>query len=278
MATYAIGDVQGCDDELGELLRKIHFQPDRDTLWFTGDIVNRGPRSLEALRRVHALRDNATVVLGNHDLHLLALARSQADRFKRGDTLDAILDASDRETLLDWLQSRPLLHHDSALEVTMVHAGLPPQWDLDAARSAAREVENALRRDAPSVYGHMYGDGPDRWNPALKGYDRLRFAINCFTRLRYCSADGRINVKLKDAPDDVKAPWMPWFRVPGRASAGMRIVCGHWSTLGWNVENNVHSLDTGCVWGGSLTALRLDVDDKPVSIACRSHREPGKHS
>src|SRR5262245_14641918 len=176
--TYAIGDIQGCDEELGALLKRLRFNPDRDRLWFTGDIVNRGPASLAALRRVHALRDNAVVVLGNHDLHLLAIASSKARRTKRGDTLDEILDADDRDVLLDWLESLPLLHHDAKLAITLVHAGLPPQWDLATARAVAREIEQALARDARGLYEHMYGDRPDRWSPALAGYERLRFGVN----------------------------------------------------------------------------------------------------
>lgn len=274
MPTYAIGDVQGCDDELAELLQRIGFRADRDRLWFTGDIVNRGPSSLAALRRVHALGDNAVVVLGNHDLHLLAVARSAERRTKSADTLKEILAAPDRDRLLDWLESRPLAHHDAALGVAMVHAGLPPQWDLDAARSAAREVERALASDARGLYAHMYGDKPDRWDDSLTGYERLRFIVNCLTRLRYCTPDGRINLRLKDTPDKIPPPWLPWFRVPGRASANLPIVCGHWSTLGLYLRDNVLAIDTGCVWGGKLCALRLDERAEPILVDCPAHQSP----
>lgn len=275
MAIYAIGDVQGCDDELGALLDRIRFRPDCDRLWFTGDIVNRGPQSLAALRRVHALRDNLVLVLGNHDLHLLAVARSSARRVKRGDTLDDILAASDRETLLDWLQSCPLLHHDEELGFTLIHAGLPPQWDLATAATAAHEVEQALAIDAESLYGQMYGDEPDCWSDSLKGRERLRFSVNCLTRLRYCDAEGRINLRLTDSPQAVGEPWMPWFRVPQRRSRQLRIVCGHWSTLGVYMQDNVFSIDAGCVWGGSLCALRLDEPGAPVLLGCGRHQQPG---
>jgi bis(5'-nucleosyl)-tetraphosphatase (symmetrical) len=275
MALYAIGDVQGCDEELGALLDRIRFRPDRDRLWFTGDIVNRGPHSLAALRRVHALRDNLIVVLGNHDLHLLAIARSSARHLKRGDTLDEILAASDRETLLDWLQGCPLLHHDAELGYTLIHAGLPPQWDLATAATAAHEVEQALAIDPVSMYEHMYGDEPDCWSESLAGYDRLRFAVNCLTRLRYCDAKGHINVRLNKSPDAVDEPWMPWFRVPQRRSRELRIVCGHWSTLGVYLKDNVSGIDGGCVWGGNLCALRLDEPDEPVLIGCGKHQQPG---
>ncbi len=275
MPIYAIGDVQGCDEELGALLDRIRFRPDGDRLWFTGDIVNRGPRSLEALRRVHALKDNVVVVLGNHDLHLLAVACSSTRRLKRGDTLDAILAAPDRETLLDWLRSCPLLHHDPESSVTMIHAGLPPQWDLAAAASAAHEVEQALAVDPVSLYENMYGDQPDRWSDSLSGAARLRFIVNCLTRLRYCDAAGRINLKIKESPDDVRLPWMPWFRVPERRSRDLRIVCGHWSTLGVYLKDNVMGIDAGCVWGGSLCALRLDEPGRPILLGCRQHQAPG---
>lgn len=275
MSIYAIGDVQGCDEELGALLDRIRFRPDRDRLWFTGDIVNRGPRSLAALRRVHALRDNSVVVLGNHDLHLLAVARSGARRLKRGDTLAEILAAPDRDTLLDWLQSCPLLHHDPDIGYTVIHAGLPPQWDLGAAATAAHEVERALAVDPVSLFGDMYGDQPDCWSDSLAGTARLRFIVNCLTRLRYCDAGGRINLKIKEGPEDVPPPWMPWFRVPGRRSRSLRIVCGHWSTLGVYIEENVLSIDAGCVWGGSLCALRLDAPGEPILIGCAQHQRPG---
>jgi len=275
MALYAIGDVQGCDDEFGALLDRIRFRPDRDRLWLTGDIVNRGPRSLAALRRVHALRDNLNVVLGNHDLHLLAVARSSARHLKRGDTLDDILAASDREALLDWLQGCPLLHHDADLGYTLIHAGLPPQWDLATAATAAHEVEQALAIDPVSLYEHMYGDEPDCWSDSLAGYERLRFTVNCLTRLRYCDAKGRINLRLNKSPDAVEEPWMPWFRAPQRRSRELRIVCGHWSTLGVYMKDNVFGIDAGCVWGGSLCALRLDEREEPILIDCGRHQQPG---
>jgi bis(5'-nucleosyl)-tetraphosphatase (symmetrical) len=274
MAVYAIGDVQGCDEELGELLQLIRFRPDRDRLWFVGDIVNRGPRSLGALRRVHALRDNAVVVLGNHDLHLLAVAHSRKRRLRDGDTLDELLAAPDRERLLDWLIDCPLFHHDADLDLAMVHAGLPPQWSLSLAQSAAAEVHESLREDAVGLFEHMYGNQPDQWNEALEGYERLRFMVNCFTRLRYCDAEGRINLKLKDAPREVRAPWMPWFKVPARASRNVRIVCGHWSTLGYYDRDNVLAIDAGCVWGGSLCALRLDETGDPFLLRCDAHQKP----
>ncbi|HZF24997.1 MAG TPA: symmetrical bis(5'-nucleosyl)-tetraphosphatase [Steroidobacteraceae bacterium] len=275
MPVYAIGDVQGCDEELGELLRRIRFRPDRDRLWFVGDIVNRGPRSLEALRRVHALRDNSIVVLGNHDLHLLAVAHTRSRKLRAGDTLNALLKARDRDQLLEWLLGCPLFHHDAELKLSMVHAGLPPQWDLTLAICAAAEVHQALQTDAAGLFKHMYGDEPSQWSESLAGDQRLRFMVNCFARLRYCDEAGRINLKLKDSPGQVRPPWMPWFKVPGRASANLRIVCGHWSTLGYYDRDNVLAIDTGCVWGGSLCALRLDEIGRPILLGCAAHQQPG---
>jgi bis(5'-nucleosyl)-tetraphosphatase (symmetrical) len=275
MSIYAIGDIQGCDEELAALLERIRFQPDRDRIWFTGDIVNRGPSSLAALRRVHAMRDNCIVVLGNHDLHLLAVARAGNRREKKGDTLDDVLSAPDRDTLLDWLQSCPLLHHEPEIGFTLIHAGLPPQWDFTIAATAAHEVEQALAVDPVALFEEMYGDQPDRWSDSLTGIERLRFIVNCFTRLRYCDAGGRVNLKLKEAPDEVGPPWIPWFRVPGRRSRDLKIVCGHWSTLGVFNEENVAGIDAGCVWGGRLCALRLDAHEALVQIRCAQHQKPG---
>ncbi len=215
-----------------------------------------------------------SLVLGNHDLHLLAVVHSRSRRLRVGDTLDAVLNAPDRTRLLDWLIRRPLFHHDESLDLAMVHAGLPPQWDLSVARSAAAEVRKALRDNAVGLFAHMYGNKPDKWSATLTGYDRLRFMVNCFTRLRYCDARGRINLKLKDAPREVGTPWLPWFKVPGRASRNARIVCGHWSTLGYYDHHNVLSIDAGCVWGGSLCAIRLDETRDPVRLRCRTHQRP----
>ena len=276
MAVHAIGDIQGCDEELGHLLARLRFNPDRDRLWFVGDLVNRGPQSLQVLRRVRALGDNAIVVLGNHDLHLLALARSDARGPRRGDTLDDVLNAPDREALLDWLQTRPLLHRDERLGVAMVHAGLAPQWSLEKAQALAKEVERALAKDPDGLYAHMYGDKPDVWSEGLEGYDRLRFIVNCMTRMRYCNADGRVALKIKSLPSEVQPPYLPWFRVPGRASREARIVCGHWSALGLHFEQNVSAIDTGCVWGGALCALRVDEQAPPVQVPCKGHLQPGE--
>jgi bis(5'-nucleosyl)-tetraphosphatase (symmetrical) len=269
MALYAIGDVQGCDAELGALLSVLKFSADRDSLWFVGDLVNRGPDSLKVLRRIRALGDAAAVILGNHDLHLLAVAYGGA-RLRDDDTLDEVLAAPDRAVLLEWLGSRPMMHEDPSLKLCMVHAGLPPQWDLPLARDCAHELERALRRDPVKLFGRMYGDQPDRWDDALEGEDRLRFIANCLTRLRYLDADGRLALRAKGSPQKAQSKSLiPWFEARDARWRGSRIVFGHWSTLGFFNNADVTGLDTGCVWGGRLTALRLDVPDaEPVQVAC----------
>ena len=275
MALYVIGDIQGCDAELGALLQVLKFSVDRDRLWFVGDLVNRGPESLQTLRRVRALGDAATVVLGNHDLHLLAVARGQA-RIRSGDTLDDILAAPDRDALLEWLLGRPLLHEDQALNLCLVHAGLAPQWDIATARSCAREFEQALRKNPERLFEQMYGDEPNRWDDRLAGAERLRFIVNCFTRLRYVDAHGRLALRAKGSPKEAHTKSLvPWFEAPDARWHGPRVVFGHWSTLGFFSNSNVISLDTGCVWGGTLTALRLDVPGaEPAHVNCRAFRAP----
>jgi len=270
MATYAIGDVQGCCDELESLLRQLDFAPSRDRLWFVGDLVNRGPRSLDVLRLVRGLGDAAVTVLGNHDLHLLAIARGAAHLRPADRTLAQVLDAPDRDALLDWLQAQPVLHHDPALGVTMVHAGLPPQWDIPLARRCAAELETALRGEhSGRLFAQMYGNHPDLWDDALEGADRLRFITNALTRLRVCDKAGRLLLKHKGPPAKMPATAIPWFQVPGRRSAGARLVCGHWSALGYHDGDGVLALDTGCVWGGRLTAQPLDPPGSPVAVPSR---------
>lgn len=271
MALYAIGDVQGCDEELGELLDILDFSPDRDRLWFVGDLVNRGPYSLRVLRRVRALGPAAIVTLGNHDLHLLAVALGGA-RVRSGDTLEELMEAPDRDVLLEWLINRPLMHEEASLGLVLLHAGLPPQWDLPTAAACARELEHALRRDPRRLFDRLYGDQPDRWDAALKGTDRLRFITNCFTRLRYLDAEGRLILRAKGAPGKMgELKLIPWFEARNARWRGVRIVFGHWSTLGFYRNADVIGLDTGCVWGGTLTALRLDVPDaRVVSVGCRA--------
>lgn len=266
MPTYAIGDIQGCFEELQRLLDEIAFDPATDRLWFTGDLVNRGPRSLDVLRFVRSLGKRAITVLGNHDLHLLAVAEGLAPK-RHDDTLDAILAAPDRDELLDWLRRRPLLHRDEALGFTLIHAGLPPQWDMDTAAGCAREVEAVLRgerwRDLPA---HMYGDEPSKWHPGLSGHARLRFITNSLTRLRYVTRDGSLALKPNGAPGSQPQGCLPWFQAPERRSRGERIIFGHWSQLGrihWPKEQ-VYGIDTGCVWGNTLTALRLAPHGEPV--------------
>lgn len=277
MARYAIGDIQGCCDELKALLVRFNYSADRDELWFVGDLVNRGPKSLETLRFVRALGANATVVLGNHDLHLLAVAYGTKRKTKDGDTLDDILDAPDRDQLLEWLARRPLAVYDEPRGDFLVHAGLVPEWTPREAAKLAREVEAVLRDDARSMFDAMYGNKPERWEPSLRGMDRLRFVINAFTRMRFCTRDGRIDLKAKGAPGMQPEDLVPWFDAPGRASRDVRIVCGHWSTLGLVRRKDLLALDTGCVWGGSLTAVDLDDDARPpLQLPCSGHQAPGE--
>lgn len=276
MSIYAIGDIQGCHDELTALLDALAFDSGRDRVLLTGDLVNRGPRSLDVLRLVKSLGEAAVTVLGNHDLHLLAVARGHGGS-KPGESFHDVLAAPDRDELLDWLRRRPLLHREPALDVTLIHAGMPPQWDLDMAAACAAEVEAVLRSDAIDGYfENMYGNRPGIWSMALSGWDRLRFITNCFTRLRYCDADGRVALKAKGAPGSQPPGYLPWFQVPGRRSAGHAIIFGHWSTLGAGRFDDVYALDSGCVWGGRLTGMRLDGDRELVSVPCKVACRPGE--
>lgn len=259
MSTYIIGDLQGCYSVLRRLLDLLRFDPGRDRLWFAGDLVNRGPESLETLRFIKQLGPAALSVLGNHDLHLLAVANG--GRKGRRDTLDPILAAADRDELLDWLRHLPLLHESADGGAALLHAGLPPQWDMPKARACAREAEAALAGPGyAALLAAMYGDEPRTWKDALAGIERLRFIINCYTRLRYCDRGGRMDFAAKGAPGSQPPGLVPWFSAPKRRSAGTTLVFGHWSTLGrvyWP-EQDVYGLDTGAVWGGRLTALRLE--------------------
>jgi bis(5'-nucleosyl)-tetraphosphatase (symmetrical) len=260
MAVYAIGDIQGCYDEFKQLLDKLNFNADNDQLWLTGDVVNRGPKSLDTLRYVHAMRDNIVMVLGNHDLHLLATACHHKRPGKK-DTLDEILNASDSSQLLDWLRRQPLLHHDDSLGFSLVHAGIHPDWSIDTALTLAGEVEQVLGSDEHiDFYKHMYGDKPRKWSDSLTGWPRLRFITNIFTRMRYCDSNGHASMNAKGPPGTQPKGLLPWFELD-RASNHERIVFGHWSTLpadGNYEKHNVYPLDSGCLWGGTLTALRLD--------------------
>ena len=271
MSRHAIGDIQGCCDELRSLLARIGFRADRDRLWLVGDLVNRGPRSLEVLRFVRALGDNAVVVLGNHDLHLLAIACGCRPA-RRADTLDEILRAPDRDALLEWLATRPLAHFEGG--DLLVHAGVVPQWTVETTLGLAREVEYALRHDPRNLFDHMYGDEPDHWSADLEGTDRLRFAINVLTRMRVCTGEGRINLRMKGKPPAPGSPWLPWFDVGNRGTRGTRVVFGHWSALGLILREDVIGLDTGCVWGGTLTAVDLDGGQVPISVPCNGYQEP----
>jgi bis(5'-nucleosyl)-tetraphosphatase (symmetrical) len=268
MSTYAIGDIQGCLDPLKRLLDKIRFDPRRDRLWFTGDLVNRGPKSLETLRFIKSLADSATIVLGNHDLHLLACYYGKRSPHK-SDSFGAVLAANDCDELLTWLRQRPLLHYDS--NFCLVHAGLAPQWDLSLALRCARQVEKVLQDDMKisQFFDRMYGDTPTRWNEDLEEWSMIRFSVNVLTRMRYCTKDGAIDTKYKGVPGSQPAELMPWFDHPARRSQTLNIVFGHWSTLGLADRNGVYNIDTGCVWGGQLTALRLDPNSREyIQVQC----------
>lgn len=268
MSTYAIGDIQGCADELEALLDSFRFDAKHDRLWFVGDLVNRGPKSLEVLRRVRALGDRAVVVLGNHDLHLVCLFEGFAKR-RADDTLDAILEARDARELVDWLRKRPLMHVEAGY--AMVHAGLLPQWTVARAAALAREVETQLRgHDYRKFLDHLYGSRPDTWDEGLRGWDRLRVIVNAMTRLRFCTADGVMEFHAKgDVPPKGFAPWFE----ARRASDPEVFVCGHWSTLGLKLAERLVAIDTGCVWGGSLSALRLE-DRALFQVPCTSRQKP----
>lgn len=258
MAVWAIGDVQGCYRELRTLLRTISFERTRDTLWFVGDLVNRGPDSLAVLRFVRRLGRRAVVVLGNHDLHLLAVAHGAVPA-RSEDTLAEVLTAPDRMALLDWLRRCPLLHWDATLGVGMVHAGLAPQWDIATAQALAAEVESRLRRPGhATLYAGLYGNAPAAWDDALTGAARLRCIVNFMTRVRFVDAQGRLLPEPKGRPDQAPPGAVPWFEAHGRKSAGTALVVGHWSALGLHESADLTAIDTGCVWGGSLTAVRLD--------------------
>lgn len=263
MAIYALGDVQGCHDELLRLLDRIAFDPAKDELWLTGDLVNRGPKSLETLRTLLRLDHAVRCVLGNHDLHLLAVAEGCAKR-KPKDTLDPVLSAPDRDELLFWLRQRPLLY--AAKEICLIHAGLPPQWSVEDAGAYAREVETVLRGPSyPDFLRNMYGNLPDRWLPSLSGFERLRFITNCLTRLRFCTPGGAVRLAEKGAPSRAVG-LVPWFLHPARKSKGQKILFGHWSTLGLHQAQNTTCLDSGCLWGGTLTAMRVGEPESFVSV------------
>jgi bis(5'-nucleosyl)-tetraphosphatase (symmetrical) len=255
VATYAIGDVQGCYDQLRRLLDRIAFDPGGDALWFVGDLVNRGPQSAAVVRFVRSLGARATTVLGNHDLALLVVAAG-AQKPHASDTFGDILAAPDREELLDWLRHRPMMH--VAEGYAMVHAGLLPQWTIAQALALAHEVEAALRGPGhPELLRHMYGNEPARWRDDLRGHDRLRVVINAMTRMRLVDAGGAMEFGHKAGLDHLPAGYMPWYDAPQRASRGTPVIFGHWASLGLVMRPDVIALDTGCVWGRELTALRL---------------------
>lgn len=259
MAVYAIGDIQGCYDPFRHLLDELAFEPGVDTVWLSGDLVNRGPKSLKTLRFVKSLGDSAVTVLGNHDLHLLALDAGDYRVNGRFESLRKILKAPDRDELLHWLRHRPLAHYDAAMDSLLVHAGTHPDWSIETTLNRAAEVEAELQgKNYQILLEKMYGNTPTSWSGKLSGYKRLRFIMNCLTRMRMLTPNGRLNFSHSGSPFQSRKNLTPWFNSPNRAAATSRIVFGHWSALGLVVLPNLLSLDTGCVWGRQLTAVRLD--------------------
>jgi bis(5'-nucleosyl)-tetraphosphatase (symmetrical) len=267
MATYAIGDVQGCFDELARLLAETGFDRRRDRLWLVGDLVNRGPKSLEVLRFVRDLGERAVTVLGNHDLHLVS-QHEGLERARSDDSFADVLGAHDAAELVAWLRSRPMMHVEG--DYAMVHAGLLPAWSIDRALLLAREVESALRApDYRAFLANMYGSTPEAWSEALTGWDRLRVIVNAMTRLRFCTREGRMDFRAKGA--EAPPGYLPWYEL---RSDAQRIVSGHWSALGLKLTAGVAAIDTGCVWGGRLSALRLE-DGALFQVACAGYQAPG---
>ncbi|WLG50378.1 symmetrical bis(5'-nucleosyl)-tetraphosphatase [Pseudomonas sp. FP1742] len=271
MATYAVGDVQGCLEPLQCLLKQVAFNPARDRLWLVGDLVNRGPQSLETLRFLYSIRESLVCVLGNHDLHLLAVGQN-IERLKKADTLREILEAPDSADLLEWVRQQKLMHYDEQREIALVHAGIPPQWSLRKALKCAAEVEEALRDDnrfAPYLDG-MYGNEPVKWDNDLKGAARLRVITNYFTRMRFCTRDGKLDLKGKEGIDTAPPGYAPWF-AHERKTKGLKIIFGHWAALeGQCNEPGLFALDTGCVWGGAMTLMNVDTFER-LQCKCDAH-------
>jgi len=280
MAIYAIGDLQGCYKDLLELLNKINFKSEKDTLWFVGDLVNRGPDSLSTLRFVKDLGQSAQTVLGNHDLHLLAI--HQGIRKNNDSDIQKIIDAPDCEDLMQWLRQQPLLHYDAQSQFTMVHAGIYPHWTLDQAKEYANELETILSSEQyPEFFKNMYGNSPDQWQESLSGWDRIRFICNSFTRMRYCHPNGQLDFTFNGAPGSEENDLIPWFNLQSRCTENNKIIFGHWSTLGYfkkqnnlTLPKNIYATDTGCVWGGQLTALNIDNPTETISIDCPKRATP----
>lgn len=279
MAHYLIGDVQGCDSALQRLLDTLAFSPSRDTLWLLGDLVNRGSDSAGVLRRLMGYGHAARCLLGNHDLHLLAIAHGVRPPH-RSDTLDGVLQAPDRPALLDWLRGQHLALHETFAgeSILMVHAGVLPAWDASKTIALAAELEAVLRSpDLPGFLQRMYGNEPARWDETLQGDARLRVIVNALTRLRFCTADGEMEFATKEGLAGAPPGYLPWFEVPGRRTAGMTVAFGHWSTLGRLQRPDVLALDTGCVWGGCLSAVRLGGASRHelVQVKCEAAQTPG---
>jgi bis(5'-nucleosyl)-tetraphosphatase (symmetrical) len=281
MSLYLIGDLQGCDAALQHLLEKIAFTPSRDTLYFLGDLVNRGPASDAVLRRLMGYGSSARCLLGNHDLHLLATAFG-ARKPGRKDTLQCILGAPDRHAMLEWLrhQNMALIEHWGGQPLLMVHAGVLPSWSAEKAMQLAREVEAALRSETfVDFFQTMYGNEPYAWDEALQGPERMRVIVNALTRMRLCTPDGSMEFGFSGAAEAAPKEYLPWFAVPGRLTAGVTVAFGHWSTLGWLGRSDVLSLDTGCVWGGCLSALRVTPrvvgwESELIQVQCQQAQKP----
>ncbi|WP_213957866.1 symmetrical bis(5'-nucleosyl)-tetraphosphatase [Variovorax sp. dw_954] len=280
MALYLIGDVQGCDEALGRLLDKIDFSPSRDRLVLLGDLVNRGPGSASVLRRAHGYGASARCLLGNHDLHLLAVA-SGAHKAGRRDTLAGVLEAPDRDAMLDWLRHQHMALHEAigGSDLLMVHAGVLPQWNVGDVLACASEVESVLQGSAYGEFLHdMYGNKPAQWRDTLVGIERLRVIVNALTRLRFCDAKGVMEFEAKDDAASAPPGFMPWFDVPGRRTATATVAFGHWSTLGWLSRPDLLSTDTGCVWGGCLSAARIGAtlaEREHIEVHCAQSQKPG---
>lgn len=277
MTTYVIGDLQGCYDELQALLKHIDYQPQSDHLWFVGDIVNRGPKSLACLRFVKQLceQGKADMVLGNHDFHLLAAYAGLEKFTSKSDTLSEILNADDVDSLMDWLRLQPLMVTHSVYQVVMVHAGIPPQWSIQEAQGYAQEVHNQLAQPdwQQFIINHLFGSEPNDWDNGLKGYERIRYIVNAFARMRFCTAKGKLEFKLKSAPKESDSKYQPWFVFPKRRNKDYEIFFGHWSTLGAIDAYHIHATDTGCLWGGKMTAYALESKQR-FTIDCEQQCKP----